>query len=116
MGERLNRWRAAHVLDVARLDRLALEKREAGSRYKAVAEEGVSMRESAEVIGRGLKVPVVRLSQQEAQAHFGWLAMFVSYDMPASSAQTRRRLGWRPTGAGLIADLEHTRWSETAKH
>ena len=120
IGEGLNRWPAAHVLDVAHLYRLALEKheakREAGTRYNAVAEEGVSMREIAEVIGRGLKVPVVSLSQQEAQAHFGWLAMFVSYDMPASSAQTRRRLGWRPTGPGLIADLEQMRWPEPATH
>jgi hypothetical protein len=74
------------------------------------------MREIAEVIGRGLKVPVVSLSQQEAQAHFGWLAMFVSYDMPASSAQTRRRLGWRPTGPGLIADLEQMLWPEAVTH
>jgi len=116
IGEGLNRWPAAHVLDVARLYRLALEKHEAGSRYNAVAEEGVSMREIAEVIGRGLKVPVVSLSQQEAQAHFGWLAMFVSYDMPASSAQTKRRLGWRPTGPGLIADLERMRWPEAVTH
>jgi nucleoside-diphosphate-sugar epimerase len=112
IGEGLNRWPAAHVLDVAHLYRLALEKHEAGSRYNAVAEEGVSMREIAEVIGRGLKVPVVSLSQEEAQAHFGWLAMFTSFDMPASSAQTRERLGWRPTGPGLIADLEQMRWGE----
>jgi nucleoside-diphosphate-sugar epimerase len=112
IGEGLNRWPAAHVLDVARLYRLALEKHEAGSRYNAVAEEGVSMREIAEVIGRGLKVPVVSLSQDEAPAHFGWLAMFAGFDMPASSAQTRQRLGWHPTGPGLIADLEHMRWGE----
>jgi len=103
IGEGLNRWPAAHVLDVAHLYRLALEKREPGSRYNAVAEEGVLMREIAEVIGRGLKVPVVSLSQEEAQAHFGWLAMFAGFDMPASSAQTRQRLGWHPTGPGLIA-------------
>src|ERR1700683_5313645 len=65
MGDGLNRWSAAHVLDVARLYRLATEKREPGSRYNAVAEEGVSMREIADVIGRGLKVPVVSLPQQE---------------------------------------------------
>ena len=70
------------------------------------------MREIAEVIGRGLKVPVVSLSQEEAQAHFGWLEMFAGFDMPASSAQTRQRLGWRPTGPGLIADLEQMRWPE----
>jgi hypothetical protein len=70
------------------------------------------MREIAEVIGRGLKVPVVSLSQEEAQAHFGWLAMFAGFDMPASSAQTRQRLGWHPTGPRLIADLEQMRWRE----
>ena len=112
IGEGLNRWPAAHVLDVAHLYRLALEKHEAGSRYNAVAEEGVSMREIAEVIGRGLKVPVVSLAQDEAPAHFGWLAMFAGFDMPASSAETRRRLGWHPTGPRLIADLEHIRWGE----
>jgi nucleoside-diphosphate-sugar epimerase len=112
IGDGLNRWPAAHVLDVAHLYRLALEKREPGSRYNAVAEEGISMREIAEVIGRGLKMPVVSLSQEEAPAHFGWLAMFAGFDMPASSAQTRQRLGWRPTGPGLIADLEQMRWLE----
>jgi len=112
IGEGLNRWPAAHVLDVARLYRLALEKHEADSRYHAVAEEGISMREIAEVIGRGLKVPVVSVSQEKAQAHFGWLAMFAGFDMPASSAITQQRLGWHPTGHGLIADLEQMRWSE----
>jgi nucleoside-diphosphate-sugar epimerase len=106
IGEGVNRWPAAHVLDVARLYRLVLEKHESGSRYNAVAEEGVSMREIAEVIGRGLKIPVVSLSHEKAQAHFGWLAMFAGVDMPASSAQTRQRLGWHPTGPCLIADLD----------
>jgi nucleoside-diphosphate-sugar epimerase len=112
IGDGLNRWPAAHVLDVAHLYRLALEKHEADSRYNAVAEEGVSMREITEVIGRGLKLPVVSLSPEEAPAHFGWLAMFAGFDMPASSAQTQQRLGWRPTGPGLIADLEQMRYFE----
>jgi len=116
IGEGLNRWPAAHVLDVAHLYRLALEKREAGSRYNAVAEEGVPMRKIAEIIGKGLKVPVLSISQEEAQAHFGWLAMFAGFDMPASSAQTRQRLGWHPTGPGLIADLEQMSWSEAETH
>ena len=77
-----------------------------------MAEEGVLMREIAEVIGKGLKVPVVSLSQDEAPAHFGWLAMFAGFDMPASGVQTRQRLGWHPTGPGLIADLEQMRWRE----
>jgi hypothetical protein len=112
LGDGLNRWPAAHVLDVARLYRLALEKHEAGSRYNAVAEEGISMREIAEVIGRGLKLPVVSLSPEDAPAHFGWLAMFAGFDMPASSALTQERLGWHPTGPGLISDLEHMRYFE----
>src|SRR5579862_6722840 len=116
IGEGLNRWPAAHVLDVAHLYRLALEKHEAGSTYNAVAEEGISMREIAEVIGRGLQAPVVSISQEEAPAHFGWLAMFVGFDMPASSAQTGQRLGWRPTGPGLIADLEQMSWSQAITH
>jgi nucleoside-diphosphate-sugar epimerase len=110
IGEGLNRWPAVHVLDAARLYRLAFEKHEAGSRYNAVAEEGIPMREIAEVVARGLKVPAVSLSAEQAPAHFGWLAMFAGFDMPASSAQTQQRLGWRPTGPGLIADLEQMRY------
>ena len=110
VGDGLNRWPAAHVLDVARLYRLALEKREPGARYHAVAEEGIAVREIAEVIGRGLKAPVVAMSPKEAAGHFGWLAPFAGMDMPASSAQTRERLGWLPTGPGLIADLEQMRY------
>jgi nucleoside-diphosphate-sugar epimerase len=110
VGDGLNRWPAAHVLDVAHLYRLAFEKHAAGSRYNAVAEEGVPVRTIAEVIGKGLRVPVVSLSPEEAPAHFGWLAMFAGFDMPASSALTQQRLGWRPTGPGLIADLERVNY------
>ncbi len=106
VGEGRNRWAAAHVLDVARLYRLALEKHEAGAKYHAVAEEGVPMRDIAETIARGLKVPVTSLSQEKAAEHFGWLAMFAGADLAASSAQTRQRLGWRPTERGLISDLD----------
>ena len=106
VGDGLNRWPAAHVQDTARLYRLALEKNDAVAKYHAVAEEGVPLRDIAEVIGRGLKVPVVSISPEEAAAHFGWLAMFADRDVPASSAQTQKRLGWHPTGPGLIADLE----------
>jgi nucleoside-diphosphate-sugar epimerase len=109
VGDGRNRWAAAHVVDVARLYKLALEKHEA-ARYHAVAEEGVPFRDIAEVIGRGLKVPVVSMSPEEAAAHFGWLAPFASLDMPASSTQTQKRLGWHPTGPGLIADLEQMRY------
>lgn len=106
VGEGRNRWAAAHISDVARLYRLALEKNEAGAKYHAVAEEGVRMLDIAEVIGRSLNVPVKSISAEEATAHFGWLAMFASRDLVASSEKTRKTLGWNPTGPGLIADLE----------
>ena len=116
VGEGLNRYAAVHVLDAARLYRLAIEKGQAGARYHAVAEEGVPMREIAEAIGRGLKVPVVSKSPEEAAAHFGpWLGRFVGRDLIASSAQTRQRLGWQPTGPGLITDLEQMNFPESDK-
>jgi nucleoside-diphosphate-sugar epimerase len=110
VGDGLNRWPAAHVLDTAHLYRLALEKQDAGAKYHAVAEEEVPLRDIAEVVGRGLKVPVVSISPEQAATHFGWLGMFAGRDVPASSAQTRKRLGWQPTGPGLIADLEQMRY------
>lgn len=106
VGDGLNRWPAVHLLDTARLYRLALEKGSAGARFHAVAEEGVPLREIAEAIGRRLNVPVVSKSPEEAAEHFGWLGFFVGGDAPASSAQTQERLGWRPTQTGLISDLD----------
>jgi nucleoside-diphosphate-sugar epimerase len=111
VGAGLNRWPAVHILDAARLYKLALEKHEAGAKYHAVAEEGVRLRDIAEVMGRGLKVPVKSISPEEAPAHFGWLAMFAGFDCPASSTITRKKLGWNPTGPGLITDLERMRYS-----
>jgi nucleoside-diphosphate-sugar epimerase len=113
VGDGLNRWSAAYVLDVARLYRLAIEKAELNAKYHAVAEEGVSMRDIAEAIGRRLRLPVKSIAPEEAQEFFGWLGMFAASDMPASSAQTRTRLGWEPTGPGLIADLEQLRVSDS---
>jgi nucleoside-diphosphate-sugar epimerase len=113
VGEGLNRWPAAHVADTAVLYRLALEKQAPGAKYHAVAEEGVPLRDIAEVIGKGLKIPVVSMSPEEAATHFGWLAMFVGRDAPASSAQTQNRLGWHPTGPGMIADLERMNYLES---
>jgi nucleoside-diphosphate-sugar epimerase len=113
VGDGLNRWAAAHIVDVARLYRLAVEKAEPNARYHAVGEEGVSMRAIAEALGRRLKMPVKSITPEEAQSFFGWLAMFTGHDMPASSAQTRKKLGWEPIGPGLIADLEKLQLSAT---
>jgi len=106
VGDGANVWAAVHRVDAARLFRLALEQAPAGTLLNAVADEGVPFREIAEVIGRHLDVPAKSLPAAEAGAHFGTLAGFAAYDIPASSAVTRERFGWRPAEPGLIADLE----------
>jgi nucleoside-diphosphate-sugar epimerase len=116
VGEGRNRWPAAHVLDVAKLYQLALDQGKAGARYHAVAEEGIAARDIAEVVGAGLQMPVVSLSPEEAKEHFGWLAMFMGMDLPASSAWTREVLGWNPTGPGLIADLKQMDYAVETSH
>jgi nucleoside-diphosphate-sugar epimerase len=113
IGEGFNRWPAAHISDVARLYRLALERAERGARYNAVGEEGVTARDIAEALGRGLKVPTVSLTPDEAPAHFGWLAMFAAWDMPASSAITQKKLNWHPSGPALLTDLDNMDYSKT---
>jgi nucleoside-diphosphate-sugar epimerase len=105
IADGLNRWPAVHRLDAAHLYRLVLEKGTAGASYHGVADEGVPTREIAEAIGRGLNVPVVSKSSEEAAEHFGWIARFFAMDGPASSALTQERLGWSPVQPGLIADL-----------
>ena len=111
VGDGLNRWPAVHRLDCAHLYRLVLEKGAAGARYNAVAEEGVPLRKIAESIGRGLNLPVISKTPDEAGEHFGWLAMFVGHDIPASSGLTRKRLGWNPTGPDLLTDLNECKYS-----
>lgn len=111
VGEGLNRWPAAHVLDVARLYRLAIEKCKPGERYHAVDEEGICVRDIAQVIGAGLNVPVESIDASEAPDHFGWLGGFMGLDLSASSAWTRRVLDWHPTGPSLMDDLKHMDYS-----
>jgi len=105
IGDGGNRWSGAHRLDVARLYRLALEKGVAGTSYHAVADEGVTARDIAEIVGRHLKLPVISIPPEKAAEHFGIMAMFAGMDGAASSALTQQWLGWKPTEIGLIADI-----------
>jgi nucleoside-diphosphate-sugar epimerase len=113
VGEGSNRWAAVHRLDAAHLYRLALEKGSAAARYHGVAEEGVPFRDVAAVIARRLEVPLVSQSAEEANSHFGWFAHFAALDTPASSRRTRELLGWQPTQAGVLADLDGPGYFET---
>ena len=106
IGDGSSRWPAVHRLDAAALYRLALEKGRAGAAYHGVGEEGVRSKDIAEMIGRKLNLPVVSKTPEEAGEHFSFLAMFFGLDAPASSAITQTELGWRPTGPGLLEDME----------
>ncbi len=111
VGNGTNRWAAAPVKDVAHLYRLALEKTGAGvTTYHAVEEEGVSLRDIAEAIGRGLKVPVISIPPEKAEEHFGMFGHFATMDISASSEWTRKTLGWEPTGPGMIEDLTNMKY------
>ncbi|BAI70675.1 NAD-dependent epimerase/dehydratase [Azospirillum sp. B510] len=106
VGEGRNRWSACHLDDVARLYRLAIERKEPGARYHAVGEEGIPLREIVETVARGLGIEAISIPQDRAADHLGWLGAFAGMDLMASSIRTQAKLGWQPRGPGLIADLE----------
>lgn len=104
--EGADHWAAAHVSDVAQMFNAVLERGTRGETYHAVGEPGVAFRNIAEAVAAGLGLPLVSLSPAEAEAHFGWLAMFIGRNGAASNDWTTTRLGWEPKGPGLIADLQ----------
>ena len=112
VGDGANRWAAAPLKDVAQLYRLAVEKTGPGvTTYHAVQEEGVSLRDIAETIGKGLKVPLVSIPAEKAVEHFGmFFGHAATQDMPGSSEWTRKTLGWEPSGPGLIEDLANMKY------
>lgn len=112
VGDGANRWAAAPRADVAHLYRLVIEQTGPGvTVYHAVQEEGVPLREIAETIGKGLSVPVVSLTPEQAAGHFTWLALFAAFDGPSSSEWTRKTLDWNPTGPSLIEDLSNMNYN-----
>jgi nucleoside-diphosphate-sugar epimerase len=105
-GDGANRWPAGHTLDVGHLYRLALEDAPAGTRWHAVGDEGIPLREIAQSIGDHLGIPAASIPADRLQEHFGFLAMVIALDNPTSNVDTRRILGWEPTHPGLIADFD----------
>jgi nucleoside-diphosphate-sugar epimerase len=115
IGDGANRWPAVHRLDAAHLFRLAVEAAPAGTRLHAVDDEGVPVRDIADVIGRHLTLPVTAISPEQAENHFGFLGLFFSMDIPASSTVTQKQLGWHPVQAALIPDLEEGHYFKDQK-
>jgi nucleoside-diphosphate-sugar epimerase len=87
-----NRWPAIHRLDAAHLYRLAVEKGIKGARYNGVAEEGIKIREIAELTGKTLNLPVKSNTGEEAARHFEWMIRFIGFDEPATSLKRRNCL------------------------
>ncbi len=100
LGDGATHWPAVHRRDAARLYRLALEQ-PANAVLHATAEQGITMRAIAELIGERLGLPV----RSVAPEHFGWMAMVVGLDNRVSSAATRERFGWAPEQPGLLEDM-----------
>ncbi|MBS0473459.1 MAG: SDR family oxidoreductase [Proteobacteria bacterium] len=111
IGDGQNRLPAVHVSDAVRLFRLALQQGRVGARYHAVAEEGVPLRDIADVIGAGLNLPVESITHEAAAGYFGMLAGLAGLDLAASSALTRQELPWTPTGPDLLTDLRQMDWA-----
>ncbi|WP_194396331.1 NAD-dependent epimerase/dehydratase family protein [Microbacterium atlanticum] len=101
-------WPAVHKDDAVRVYRAAVETEEAPAVLHAVGEEGVPFRRIAEAIGARAGVPTVSLDLAAAAEHFGPLARFATLHNPTSSALTRARTGWAPTGPTLLADIADT--------
>lgn len=114
LGDGSARWPGVHRLDAATLFRLAIEQAPAGSVLHGVADEGVPTRAIAEIIGRHLDIPAVSIDPEQAEEHFGWLALFLALDSPASGALTRELVGWQPTHPGLIDDLDQGHYFHTS--
>ena len=102
VGDGRNRWPAVHIGDAGRLFRLALEQAPPGSVLHAVGEEGVPMGDVAAVIAA--KTGLIASAVDPEQ--LGLFGALLGGDQPASSAATRRLLGWEPTGPTLLNDLE----------
>ncbi|WP_099022657.1 SDR family oxidoreductase [Mycolicibacterium palauense] len=113
-GQGANRWSAVHRYDAARLYRLAVESAPAGTVLHAVGEQGIPVRDIAEVIARRLGLPAAAVAPESVAEHFGWLGGFFGTDLAASSAATRREFGWEPTEIGLLDDLDRHYFAATA--
>jgi nucleoside-diphosphate-sugar epimerase len=95
VGDGANRWPAGHVLDVGGLYRLALDDAPAGSALCAATEEGITVREIAETIGRHLELPAVSIPAEQAADHFKAFP-FITLDITMPNAETRRLPGGGP--------------------
>jgi nucleoside-diphosphate-sugar epimerase len=101
-----NQWCAVHRTDAAKAYRLAIEKSTKGAVYNIVGENGIKIKEIAELIGKELNLPVQSVSGDDIVNHFEWLSPFIASDGAATSLKTQEQLGWKPTQIGLLQDIQ----------
>jgi len=109
LGDGQNCWSGVHRQDAARVYKLALEHGATEAAYHAIADESISFKAIAEMIGRHLGLPV---ASREAE-HFGWFAKMAGADMAATSTRTRELLGWKPGGPSLLADMDQSAYYQS---
>lgn len=115
LGDGANRWPTVHRDDAAALycaavDGLAAGHLPAGSALHAVAETGIPVRAIAAAIAARLQLPVAPRPAE----HFGWFAGMIGLDNPSSAVITQELTGWRPSRAGLLADIASAAYADSA--
>ncbi len=104
-----NRWPAVHIRDLASLFRLALEKGAAGKIWHAIGDEDIPVHTLAEAVATRMGLPAVSIPADELMVpgYFGSMSAVVTGGFPASSAITRKALGWEPVQPGLLESLDN---------
>jgi nucleoside-diphosphate-sugar epimerase len=109
-GDGSNRWPAANTYDIGVLYRLALEKAPAGSILHGVGDTGIPRKIIAETVAGKLGIGTKSITDDEAPQYLGFLAAFAGLDNPTSNDKTRELLGWQPTHAGWVEDVQTGRY------
>ncbi len=106
VGDGTNRWPSVHRDDAARLFRLALESAPAGSVLHAVGDQGVPIREIADIFAKHLAIPAVSVTAEHVAEYVGvWgrgKALFETEDRVAagrSASEPPSRWGGSCNGA-----------------
>jgi len=114
VGDGSHSWSAVHRSDAARLIRIGLERATAGTRLHAVGEDRIATRDIAVAIGNVLKLPVVSIPPNEADAHFGVVGSFFGQNLLGSGDLTRIAFEWIPAGPTLLEDIASGSYTASA--
>lgn len=110
-----NRTTTVHVEDAARLFLLAAQRGHAGELFNASGSTDLTARSIFDAIAAALDVPVRDISYAEALAQMGeTFAWFLKAENRASGAKAGRELGWRPSGTGILEEINQGSYQAVA--